>query len=157
MDFWSEDAGTAVAARLPRRYHRRWDWAEWLIGGGLIGGMAGFASGLSCRDGEMGAIVALFNSPLLCVFGAIGGMVGKKWGWAKIRPLAWATLFGALFGAFNPLAWPIGGAVGGIINGVLKRSVAGTLWGALLGALIGAAEFGLTFGFMIAVCTLLNS
>ena len=153
----SGSSGIATDARLPRRFHRRWDWAEWLIGGGLIGGMAGFATGLTCGDGELGAFVAVFNSPLLCVFGAIGGMVGKKWGWAKVRPMASATLFGIFFGAFSPLGWCIGGAVGGIINGVVNRSAVGTIWGAMLGTLVGAAEYGLLFGFMMVVGTLLNS
>jgi len=123
----------------------------------MLGAVAGIAS--ACISGQMEGILLLgiFLTPALCLAGAICGAVGKRRGWAAIRPLVWATLIGVGLDIFHPLGWSIGGTLGGIITGVLGRSFAGTLRDAVLGTLFGTAGWAIIYSYLFGVFWLLNS
>jgi hypothetical protein len=157
MPLQSERDRLASGFRFPNRYRRRRGQGQWVICGGMWGAVAGIASAYVSGQMEGILLMGIFLTPALGLAGAICGAVGKRWGWATIRPLAWATLIGVGLDVFSPLGWSIGGTLGGIITGVLDRSLAGTLRGAILGTLLGIAGWGIVCWYFLGICCLLDS
>jgi hypothetical protein len=61
-------------------------------------------------------------TPFLIIAGALCGLISKKYGWATVRPVAWALVGGIVLRIYLPIGWSLGGAIGGAINGLIHRS-----------------------------------
>jgi hypothetical protein len=100
--------------------------------------------------GEAAAVMTL---PLLLLFvpaGATAGVIARRKGWARVRPLAWAVLGGILL-PLHPVGWAVGGAVGGIINTLRARPRTRLVRRVVCGALVGAAAWAVVMAYLFAV------
>ena len=94
-----------------------------------------------------------FFGPFLAVAGAWIGRAAEAYGWARVRPAAWAVLLGVALGLFTPTGWVVGGTAGGAFGGLRHRSWADALRGGLVGAALGLAGWVMTWGYVLLVST----
>jgi hypothetical protein len=122
-----------------------------LVVGTIAGALAGLFAGEIAFDMEAAIIASLVLAPFFAVVGAFCGVISKRYGWARVSPLAWAIAIGIIFHFYNPTGWVIGGMLGGAINGVLCRSVARTAKGTFFGMFLGILAWAIVYGYIIGL------
>jgi hypothetical protein len=129
--------------------HVPFPYAERLVLGTIAGATSGLLAGVIVMrtEGEAGAFLGLLLAPFFAIVGACCGVVSKRSGWAKVRPLAWAMLGGILY-IDNSIAWVLGGTTGGVINGILSRSIRKTMKGVLAGTVAGLLGWAIVWAYL---------
>jgi hypothetical protein len=131
-------------------------YMERLVLGAVAGAFAGLLSGPIASYMEGAVIIGVLMAALLSVVGASCGVISKYYGWAAVRPLAWAILGGVIMHVDRPLGWLIGGAVGGALNGLLRRSAGRAAFWLWVGAMVGVVAWAGVYGYLLAFISVLN-
>jgi hypothetical protein len=128
--------------------HVPFPYMEGVVVGILAGAIGGIMMAATAFDMEAEAIGAVLLGPFFAIVGACCGFISKRFGWAKVRPLAWAML-GGLFYFDTPIGWIIGGMVGGLINAVVYRSSRKPIKRVLAGASVGLLGWGTVVAYLL--------
>jgi hypothetical protein len=119
--------------------------------GGFVAGILAVECGLPDVKEQPIAIFAVISIPCLALLGGICGVISHNCGWAAVRPMAWAVLFGALLRIDQPTGWILGGALGGAGNCLCRRSVKGIVKAVARGMLLGLIGWWVVIGYFFAL------
>src|SRR5262249_38169603 len=117
------------------------------LAAGCLGLLVGLAAAYAAaevmfrHDGKAGGVFLLLFGPFLAGAGGGVGLAAESYGWARVRPAAWALLLGFVLSPEKPTLWVVAGTAGGAFSGVLRCSWADTWRWALLGAALGLASW----------------